>query len=71
MPFENVKSGIPIPPNDAIKPKDRPGAVNLENRFQMTVDYFGIREKLLRILPGESQVKEIRILNLSKFENKL
>lgn len=47
--------GIPIPLNDDTKPKDQPGNAVLK-RFQMAVDYFGIREKLLKVLPekGES-----------------
>jgi len=44
--------GIPIPLNNDTKPKDQPGTVILE-RFQMTIDYFGIREKLLSILPDK------------------
>jgi hypothetical protein len=45
--------GIPIPQNEMTKPKDKPEGDVVPNRFQMTVDYFGIREKLLRILPNK------------------
>jgi hypothetical protein len=51
---------IPIPETKRTKPKDTPGGEIMEERFQMTVDYFGIREKLLRELPDISfkNVKE-------------
>jgi hypothetical protein len=44
---------IPIPINDKTKAKDTPGADIMENRFQMAIDYFGIREKLLDTLPNQ------------------
>lgn len=43
--------GIPIPQNKQTAPKDRPGGDELEIRFQKTIDYFEIREKLLNCLP--------------------
>ncbi|MCH7412065.1 hypothetical protein MM213_01110 [Belliella sp. R4-6] len=43
--------GIPIPQNNQTKPKDLPGSDALLKRFQMAIDYFGIREKLLEELP--------------------
>ena len=48
---KNYNLGVPIPQNDETKPKDQPGQVVLLDRFQMAVDYFGIREKLLEVLP--------------------
>ncbi len=42
---------IPIPQNTRTQPRDRPGADALEQRFQMAIDFFGIREKLLAELP--------------------
>jgi hypothetical protein len=44
--------GIAIPQNDETKPKDQPGTEVILERFQMAIDYFGIREKLLSILPN-------------------
>jgi hypothetical protein len=43
--------GIAIPQNNDTKPKDQPGTEVILERFQMAIDYFGIREKLLSILP--------------------
>ena len=45
--------GIPIPQNTTTKPKDLPGFDVIEERFQKTIDYFGIREKLIRTLPNK------------------
>ncbi len=45
--------GIPIPQNVNTKPKDIPSIDIFVNRFQMTVDYFEIREKLLNSLPDQ------------------
>jgi hypothetical protein len=45
--------GIAIPQNNETKPKDQPGTEVILERFQMAIDYFGIREKLLSILPDE------------------
>lgn len=42
---------ISIPETKQTKPKDTPGDGVMEQRFQMAVDYFGIREKLLEELP--------------------
>jgi hypothetical protein len=42
---------IPIPETRTTGPKDAPGGDVLEERFQKAIDYFGIREKLLRDLP--------------------
>ena len=44
---------IPIPQNRQTQPRERPGTEELENRFQQTVDFFGIREKLISELPNE------------------
>ncbi|WP_020536128.1 hypothetical protein [Lewinella cohaerens] len=44
-----------IPENSATKPLDLPGTQVMEERFQMTVDYFGIRKKLLSELPEQSK----------------
>lgn len=40
-----------IPETDNTKPKDTPGHDVMENRFQMAIDFFGIRETLLATLP--------------------
>ena len=48
--------GVPIPLNEQTKPKDRPGGDLLEERFQKTIDYFGIRKKLLQTLPDKSEL---------------
>ena len=53
---EEFRFGTPIPQNQKTKPKDRPGAVILEKRFQMTIDYFGIRHKLINSLPDKNQL---------------
>jgi hypothetical protein len=50
MPSE-YNLGVPIPQNVNTQPKDRPQTDILLNRFQMAIDYFGIREKLLNKLP--------------------
>jgi hypothetical protein len=42
---------LPIPETRTTKPKDKPGWVVLEERFQKAIDYFGIRDKLLKELP--------------------
>lgn len=42
-----------IPEKKITKPLDRPGGGIMESRFQMAVDFFGIREKLLEVLPEE------------------
>jgi hypothetical protein len=47
--------GIPIPLNENTKPKDQPSGDVVPRRFQMAIDYFGIREKLLKVLPEKKQ----------------
>jgi hypothetical protein len=42
-----------VPTTQQTKPKDTPSADNMEQRFQMAIDYFSIREKLLAILPDK------------------
>jgi hypothetical protein len=49
----NYNLGVPIPQNDKTKPKDRPKTDVLLERFQMAIDYFGIREILLNSLPNQ------------------
>ncbi|MDO9551547.1 hypothetical protein [Rhodonellum sp.] len=49
----NFNLGIPIPQNIITSPKDTPGKNIMEDRFQKTIDYFGIREKLLKELPDQ------------------
>ena len=43
--------GIPIPQNKKTEPKDTPGLEVMEQRFQDTIDFFNIREKLNSTLP--------------------
>lgn len=45
------KVGIPIPENKKTITKHNPGAEELEKKFQASIDYFGIREKLIETLP--------------------
>ena len=45
--------GIPIPQNDKTKPKDRPKTDVLLERFQLAIDYFEVREKLIKLLPNK------------------
>ncbi len=45
------KNLFPIPENKKTKPRDRPGREVMEKRFEEAIDYFGIREKLLKQLP--------------------
>jgi hypothetical protein len=45
------KHALPIPETKKTKPKDTPGIEEMDRRFQRAVDYFGIRDKLLTILP--------------------
>ena len=51
----NYNLGVPIPQNDDTKPKDQPGHDILLDRFQMVVNYFGIRKKLLEVLPEKER----------------
>lgn len=53
-PYTHSRMYFPIPQNDRTKPLDRPGRQILEERFQRTIDYFGIREKLIRELPDRA-----------------
>jgi len=46
---------IPIPVSTSTKPREQPGKAELDKRFQKAIDYFGIREKLLKTLPEASQ----------------
>lgn len=43
-----------IPTTDKTKPKDTPGGEIMEQRFQMAIDFFEIREKLLATLPNKA-----------------
>lgn len=45
--------GVPIPQNDKTKPKDRPKTDVLLERFQLAIDYFEVREKLIKLLPNK------------------
>lgn len=47
----NYNLGIPIPQNQQTAPKDRPSIDVFLDRFQMTIDFFQIRDKLLLVLP--------------------
>jgi hypothetical protein len=40
-----------VPTTKQTRPKDTSSPDIMEKRFQLTIDYFGIREKLLAILP--------------------
>lgn len=51
----------PIPETNRTAPRDRPGKAVLEQRFQMTIDYFGIREKLLAELPDHGEEGQIPV----------
>ena len=51
---QNYNLGIPIPQNLNTQPKDRPQTDILLNRFQMAIDFFEIREKLLDKLPNRT-----------------
>lgn len=50
-PAHHSRMWIPIPQTRGAKPRETPGSDVLEQRFQQAIDYFGIREKLLRELP--------------------
>lgn len=43
--------GIEIPQSSKTMPRDRPGHDVMEERFQETIDFFGVRELLLEQLP--------------------
>ena len=49
---EKYNLGVPIPQNNKTKPKDTPGNEVMEQRFQMAIDFFNIREKLNATLPN-------------------
>ena len=49
---EKYHLGIPIPQNKKTEPKDTPGLEVMEQRFQDTIDFFNIREKLNSTLPN-------------------
>jgi hypothetical protein len=51
----HTRMWVPIPQNTRTQPRDRPGADALEQRFQMAIDFFGIREKLLAELPDRGE----------------
>lgn len=53
---EGYNLGIPIPQNEDTAPKDLPGEDIMLNRFHLAIDYFGIREKLLKELPDVSKI---------------
>lgn len=42
-----------IPETDNTRPKDTPGVSVMEARFQMAIDFFGIRETLVATLPNK------------------
>jgi len=43
-----------VPSTEQTQPKDLPSADIMENRFQMAIDFFEIREKLLSTLPNKN-----------------
>lgn len=51
VPPAHSRMWIPIPQTRKSRPKETPGADVLEQRFQKVIDHFGIREKLLHVLP--------------------
>lgn len=46
---------VPIPETNKTKPKEAPGPDEMNRRFQMAIDYFGIRERMLEVLPEDSK----------------
>jgi hypothetical protein len=54
MPFNSNKFGTPIPKNKMTIPKDTPGSENMEQRFQMAIDFFEIRKKLIATIPNQA-----------------
>ena len=48
--YRHSKMFIPIPETERSRPRDLPGFAAMESRFQRTIDYFGIREKLIQEL---------------------
>lgn len=53
--FSVRKYTLPIPENNKTKPKDTPGLEEMNRRFNKAIDFFGIREKLLEVLPDISE----------------
>ncbi|AXJ01692.1 hypothetical protein CYPRO_2450 [Cyclonatronum proteinivorum] len=53
---DSFRLGIPIPQNEQTKPRDLPGRNIVEQRFQKTIDYFEIRDKLIEILPDKNDI---------------
>ncbi len=49
---------IPIPVTNTTKPREWLSKDDLDQRFQKAIDYFGIREKLLRELPDASEIND-------------
>lgn len=55
--YDSVKDKlIPIPETKSTKPKDAPGLDVMNDRFQKAIDFFGIRTKLLEILPDRDKI---------------
>jgi hypothetical protein len=50
---QGVNLYFAVPSTNDTKPKDTPGGQIMEQRFQMAIDFFGIREKLLATLPNQ------------------
>lgn len=51
VPPPHQRMWFPIPQTRKTVPRETPGRDVMEQRFQAVIDYFGIREKLLRELP--------------------
>ena len=56
VPPAHSRMWIPIPQTKRTSPRETPGGDELERRFQAVIDYFGIRQKLLRELPDWSDL---------------
>lgn len=54
---ENKRIWTPIPQTSRTVPKERPGRDVLEQRFQSTIDFFDIREQLLKELPDHRDIE--------------
>lgn len=52
--YTRINLYFAIPSTKDTEPKDTPGGDIMEKRFQMAIDYFDIREKLLSRLPNEA-----------------
>ena len=57
---ESHRLGIPIPQSKVSSPKDQPGAKEMGKRFQMAIDYFGLRNKLFQLLPSKDEKSEYK-----------